>query len=188
MRTEIRTFVAIKIKPEEKLQNQYLEFRRLFKDERINWVDPDNFHLTLRFLGNTKREQLYELVDRFELVANNFERFELEINGCNFFKSKGQPRVIFVRASESSQLANLVKIIEEEVILVGFLPELKAFKPHVTLGRIKRIENLARFYDVLKQFQQSYFQKVGVREFILYQSILKQSGPEYRTIKKFELK
>ena len=188
MRTEIRTFVAIKIKPEDKLLNQLLDLKRLFKDERINWVGPDNFHLTLRFIGNTTREQLYELVDRFEIVADNSETFELEIKGCNYFKNKRQPRVLFVKASETLQLTSLVKLTENEVIQVGFLPELKMFKPHVTLGRIKRIENLSWFYDVLEQLQQNYYQKAEVKEYILYQSILKPSGPEYRTIKKFELK
>lgn len=188
MRTEIRTFVAVKITPEEKLLNQLQNLKRSFSDERINWVDPVNFHVTLRFIGNTTREQLYELVDRFEIIANNFERFELEISGCNYFKSKGQPRVLFVKASEPLQLTGLVKGIEKEVIELGFLPGVKVFRPHVTLGRIKRIKNLSRFYEELKQVQQKHYQQTGIREFILYQSILKTQGPEYRIIKKFELK
>ncbi|MCY1718821.1 RNA 2',3'-cyclic phosphodiesterase [Prolixibacteraceae bacterium Z1-6] len=188
MQSEIRTFIAVKIRPEQKLLKLLKDFKSVFAGESIKWVDEDNLHLTLRFLGNTTRQQLYELVDRLQVVAELTDSFQLKIKGAGYFKSKGQPRVVFVRIIDSDSLSELVAGIEQNAVAIGFQDELKAFRPHLTLGRIKHLENKNRFYSKMEKLESIDFQKVDVTEFILYQSILRPEGPVYRVIKKFELK
>ncbi|WP_346861394.1 RNA 2',3'-cyclic phosphodiesterase [uncultured Draconibacterium sp.] len=188
MQSQIRTFVAIKIHPDEKLLRQIRTFKHVFDGERINWVPEDQFHLTLRFIGNTTREQLYELVDRFEILMDEYKSFELQITGAGYFNSKGQPRVLFVKIADSVALQKLAASIESNVTAVGFQQELKAFRPHLTLGRIKHLKNKNRFILHLDDLEETEYQKVNVTSFILYQSILRAEGPIYKTIKIFELK
>lgn len=188
MQSQIRTFVAIKIHPNEKLLQQIRAFKHVFDGERINWVAEDQFHLTLRFIGNTTRKQLYELVDRFENLVDVCKCFEVRIIGAGYFKSKGQPRVLFVKIADSEALHKLAASIESNVTAVGFQQELKAFRPHLTLGRIKHLKNKNRFISHLDDLEETEYQKVNVTSFILYQSILRAEGPIYKTIKKFELK
>ncbi len=187
MEKHIRTFVAVKIIPEQKLIDQFSSFKKLFRDERINWVPEDNFHLTLRFLGNTTREQLYALVDRLENVAAACSKFEFTIAGAGYFKSKGNPRVLFLKLIEEDALAMLAQKVEEAVTAVGFHPELKPFRPHLTLGRIKYLENRSRFTSIIDALPEKEYQQVEVSEFILYQSILSSDGPTYKAIQKFQL-
>ncbi len=184
---EIRTFIAIKISPDQDLLDQFREFKKLFETERINWVPEDNFHLTLRFLGNTTREQLYSLVDRLEEVAKDITTLNFKIEGAGYFKSKGSPRVLFVKISENDALSQLAAKIEEQVTSVGFLPELKPFRPHLTLGRIKFLENRNRFMSIINDLLNKEYQQVEVVEFILYQSILRPEGPVYKAIQTFKL-
>jgi len=82
----------------------------------------------------------------------------------------------------------LAKEIEEQVVTCGFDREEKTFRPHLTLGRIKSVENRNRFFSILDEMPTEEYQKVEVKELILFQSILKQTGPEYRSIKTFLLK
>lgn len=188
MKEHIRTFIAIKIDPEKLLLEQFRTFKKLFKEERINWVPEDNFHLTLRFIGNTTREQLYELVDRLEVVAAHQEKFNFTIAGAGYFKSKGNPRVLFVKINAEQPLTALSEKVEQAVVATGFYPELKPFRPHLTLGRIKNLDNRLRFTTMIDDLPAKEYQHVKVSEFILYQSILSSEGPIYKVIQKFELK
>ena len=147
-------------------------FKDQFIGEKINWVPGNNFHLTLRFLGNTNREQLHELVDAFEHTASKVKAFTIELKGAGYFKSKGKPRVIFLRVLESGQLEDLVTMIEKDVVSCGFHKELKPFRPHLTLGRIRRLENQSNFVAVLSNMETISYQEETVASFILYQSIL----------------
>jgi len=187
MRDHIRTFIAIKITPNAEVQKLLQHFKNRFSNDRINWVDPNNFHLTLRFIGNTTREQLYELVDRLEDLFSEQSKFEITLEGAGYFKSKNQPRVLFIKLNESEELLQLVSEIEKQVVDCGFDGEQKTFRPHLTLGRIKSVENSSRFFSVLDEMPTKKYQKIEVKELILFQSILKQTGPKYRLIKTFPL-
>ena len=77
-------------------------------------MPEDNFHLTLRFIGDTTREQLYELVDRLETVASIQNSFSFKIEGSGYFKSKGNPRVLFVKITDEDSLKSLVEKVEAE--------------------------------------------------------------------------
>jgi len=188
MQTHIRTFIAIKIKPDQELLNRLEYFKKVFANERISWVGEDNFHLTLRFVGNTNRDQLYELVDSLKMVAKETNYFHLSIEGCGYFKSKGQPRILYLRIADSDTLHELAANIEKKVAKVGFHNELKPFRPHLTIGIIRHLENITRFYSILDEWKEVDYQKRAVSEFVLYQSILQNEGPIYKVIKTFKLK
>lgn len=188
MKDVIRTFIALKIQPEQRLIDQLNEFKRLFRNERINWVPEDNFHLTLRFIGDTTREQLYSLVDGLEALTPLFSPFEIKVEGADYFSAKGKPRVLFLKVVYPDELQKLVSGVEQLVVETGFHPELKPFRPHLTLGRIKHLGNRNRFIAVLDSLPQYEYQRQMVSEIILYQSILLPDGPVYKPIQKFELK
>lgn len=188
MKDVIRTFVALKIQPEQKLIDQLNEFKRLFRNERINWVPENNFHLTLRFIGDTTRQQLYNLVDGLDALAPMFSPYEIKVEGAGYFSAKGKPRVLFLKVIYPEELQRLVSGVEQLVVETGFHPELKPFRPHLTLGRIKHLENSSRFIAILDSLPQHEYQHQMVSEIILYQSILRPEGPVYKPIQKFEFK
>lgn len=188
MDEKIRTFIAVKIYPEQRLIDQLRDFKRLFKDERINWVPEDNFHLTLRFLGDTTLEQLAVIHSSLEQLSNQLSAFDFQISGTGTFGSKGNPRVLFVNIQFPEDMRILVKKIEEAVVSAGFCEELKPFRPHLTLGRIKHLENRTRFLQIVNEIPQLDYQIVRVSEFILFQSILQPRGPIYKPLKTYLLR
>lgn len=188
MQKEIRTFVAIKIQAEKELLNQLEQFKQIFKQDKINWVNADNFHLTIRFIGNTTREQLYKLVEKLDRVGEVNQSFQFELKGTGSFSKKGKPRVLFVKISDSESLAALVPSVEKAVVGCGFHEELKPFRPHLTLGRIKHLESRTRSFSIVDELKNVEYQNVQVTEFVLYQSILQPEGPIYKPINTFKLK
>lgn len=188
MQKEIRTFIALKINAEEHVLHQLNYFKQVFKNDKIRWVAPDNLHLTLRFMGNTTRQQLDKLLDGLEIVAGNNKPFRFKINGADYFKSKGKPRVLFVEIDQSAPLTHLAKQIDTTVVSCEFKEELKPFRPHLTLGRIKYLESRTRFCNIVEALNEKEYQTVDIAEFILYESVLKPDGPIYKPIKTFQLK
>lgn len=188
MQKEIRTFIALKVNVEEHVLHQLNYFKQVFKNDIIRWVNPDNFHLTLRFMGNTNRHQLDKLFDGLEIVAGNNKPFRFKINGAGYFGRKGKPQVLFVKIDKSAPLTHLAEEIEKTVVSCKFKEELKPFRPHLTLGRIKYLESRTRFCNIVEAIKEKEYQTVDVAEFILYESILRPDGPIYKPIKTFQLK
>ncbi|MEN8118356.1 MAG: RNA 2',3'-cyclic phosphodiesterase [Bacteroidota bacterium] len=188
MKLEIRTFIAIKIQPEEKLQKLLLFLKRNLNEERIKWVGDDNLHLTLRFLGDTNLNQVKALSEKLESVALRFNSFGFDIVGTGFFKNKGQPQVLFVNSNGFEKIQPLVNEIEEVITSLGFEKEFRPFKPHMTIGRIKFLKDKRRFYNIVDEVKDIELQKVSVGEFVLYQSILRAEGPVYKPLNTFKLK
>lgn len=187
MENNIRIFVAIKINPEQKLIAQFHEFKQLFKDEQINWVQEENFHLTLRFLGEIAQHKITGLTIGLQEIASQFHSFEFQISGTGYFGTKGNPRVLFANIGFPNEMKQLANEVEKTVVSRGFYEELKPFRPHLTLGRIKHLENRSRFIRILDEMPQQHYQSVQVSEFVLYQSILRPEGPVYQPIKTFVL-
>lgn len=157
------------------------------KDEKIKWVEENNLHLTLRFLGETSQMQFQQVDLVLKKLVSEFNPFSFELQGTGFFGSRNQPKVLFIsvlNAEILSQFAdNLVKSISDS----GFQTDEKPFAPHLTLGRIKQIQNSDQFLDLVQQYKNLSFQQVPVNEIIFYESILHSTGPVYRPMRIYKL-
>ncbi len=182
MKETIRTFIAIKITAEKKLLDLIAELKKSLASEEIRWVDIDNLHLTLRFLGETNQFQVAEIAKMLESISKYFQPFQLELKGVFIFKKKTQPRVLFVSIENDLVLKQLATVIKEMSKTLGFKVDENPFNPHITLGRIKFIQNKTDFYALANKFCDTRFQSVSVSEIIFYQSILGSEGPTYKTI------
>jgi len=187
MKDTIRTFIAIKIIPQNELRSFLGTAKNTFFDESIKWVDDDNLHLTLRFLGETNNKQVHEISRSIRNLSIKTKKFSIELKGTGYFKNNRIPKVFFVKIEESENLKNLAKVIDSEVSEAGFESNLKSFKPHLTLGRIKHLKNIERFVLFNNDWKEYEFQTVQVSEIIFFQSILNNNGPIYKPLDKFLL-
>jgi 2'-5' RNA ligase len=183
MGQNLRTFVAIKIQPGTELQGFIDQCRKVFDKEAIKWVEGNNLHLTLKFLGETSEKQVGEIIDVLKNISDRFQPFSFKLNGPGYFKSKGQPRVLLVHISDSGQMKMIAGELENQLYDLGFERETREFRPHLTLGRIKFLKDKKRFYQFVEKYKNEVVQVVPVSEIIFYQSILKPQGPEYIPLK-----
>jgi 2'-5' RNA ligase len=103
------------------------------------------------------------------------------------FRNLNDPRVIWVGIENREKLAELSKAIKSGLDKAGITTDEKEFRPHLTLGRIKRIKNKTSLEEVINKHSNHKFQDVRVTEVIFYESILQQSGSLYIPIKTFSL-
>jgi len=184
----MRTFIAIKIMPEKKLLDIVSSIRKSLEGEAISWVDTNNLHLTLRFLGETSDAHVLKIKHLLDNISQNYHRFQFNLKGVGFFKSKNQPRVLFLSVENDLLLKQLAAEIEEMVISLGLSWEEKLYNPHLTLGRIKFLQNKNAFYSLADELNGAEIQSVTVSEIIYYQSVLSSAGAIYKPIHQVHLK
>lgn len=184
----MRTFIAIKITPANKLLELGFVLKKALIGESIKWVNENNFHLTLRYLGETTTGQAIQTEMLLETLTRNLHPFSFSLKGLGFFKNRNQPRVLFLNVENDLVLKQLTGDLEKQIVSLGFNVEEREFKPHLTLARIKFIKNKNTFYSFVKNFADTEIQKAEVSEIIFFQSILDSDGPIYKPIRIFKLK
>lgn len=183
-----RIFIAIKIDPEPLFISMNSTLRSLLANEKINWVDPANLHITLAFLGDIEDERITMTSIILKKICTDFREFRFILRGSGIFKNYNDPRVIWCGIDQSEEIITLNDKIMTGLIDAGFKFEERQFKPHITIGRIKMIRNKELLKEAVEKFQSTFKQEVFVREVILFESILKPSGPVYKPTGRFKLK
>jgi 2'-5' RNA ligase len=137
-----RLFIAVTI-PEEvkaKIAEAQSELRRALPERSVRWTKREQFHLTLRFLGNVDAPRVEALEEALRAACRGFSALRLSAQGIGFFPDLRFPRVAWVRViDQADQLPRLRQAVE--VLTREFTAEEpgEAFTGHVTLARIKRI-------------------------------------------------
>lgn len=178
----MRLFIAIDTPASVKAQMAEIQAELKKSQADVKWDTADKFHITLKFLGETKDELLPAINGILETVGKKFQQFQIEYDDIGCFPNWNQPRVIWLGANETSgTLLKLKRSLDIELEKLGFETEDRKFHPHITLGRVKsqhNIKNLTVIMESLK-FKSEI---TTCRELLLMQSILKPSGSEYSTL------
>jgi 2'-5' RNA ligase len=174
-----RTFIAVKIETGEKLKDLVSTLASEMKGDSIRWVNTDHMHITLAFLGDTADGTVKRVISMLESICMGFGGINFKISGLGVFRNIGDPRVIWAGIESDDKFEKLFNIIKEGLASTGIAIEERQFKPHLTLGRVKRLKNKSILERMIGQFSEATFQEVSVSEVVFYESILKQSGPEY---------
>jgi RNA 2',3'-cyclic 3'-phosphodiesterase len=177
-----RLFIAIKIQPDPAFMAQFRQLKLSLRHERIKWVEEHNIHLTLKFLGETEEERIPAIIGEMERVAAATKPFRYSLKKTGIFGSTYEPRVIWVGIEPYDALVMLMKAVHEAMKKAGFGPDRQNLVPHLTLGRINYLQDRPLFQATLEQFRNIASAELNAGSMILFESILKKEGPEYRAI------
>jgi RNA 2',3'-cyclic 3'-phosphodiesterase len=184
----MRCFIAIEIPSEIKsafidLQN---DLRNAGAD--VAWTNPDNVHLTLKFLGEIDKKLASEVEQVCLETIADMPPFKLSINGTGFFPNARHPRVLWVGLSgEVERLERLQEQLDERLAGIGFDNEEKDFQPHLTVGRIRSNKNLRELLARSDGYTLPALSFV-VQEIVLMKSDLLPSGACHTELAKARLK
>jgi 2'-5' RNA ligase len=175
-----RLFVAIR--PPEQVRERLVDAMEGI--EAARWVDEENLHLTLRFVGEVERPAANDLASALARIV--WPRFELRIEGVGHFTRKGEAKALWARIPANEPLEGLRQKVEAACEAAGLGRETRRFTPHVTLARLGRASGpiggwLSSFGDV----------RAGpweVTEFVLYESHLGHTGSFYEPVTRFALR
>lgn len=182
-----RIFAAIKIQPSGTFHNTYYGLKSNLKSEKIKWVELENIHITLKFFGETDESKIDGIKELLAEIAGQHSSFSLNINNVGIFGSSYKPKVIWLGIEKNEKLYSLANNVLDQLGSLGFKRDRQNFVPHLTIGRIKFIDNKIRFQEVIDRYKSREIQEQKVNQFYLIESILRPQGPEYRIIESFSL-
>ncbi|MCS7225414.1 MAG: RNA 2',3'-cyclic phosphodiesterase [Gloeomargarita sp. SKYB31] len=179
----LRTFLAI---PPDSAAWEYLTIyhARLTAQAwsgQVRWVKPEQWHLTVRFLGNLFPTQVETLIASLNQELSS-SALSLTLTQPSFFPNQRRPRVIACCVPTTEGLQNLVNCIENCVQAVGLLPEKRPFRGHITLGRLRDNATLPA-----NMIDGEHCIDWRANTLVLYQSTLTAQGSYYQALASWSL-
>jgi len=154
-------------------------------DPPWRWSRPENWHLTLKFLGETDRAD--DVTAALERIARNHKSFAMSVDDFGAFPNLKRPRVLFYRVSDGvDELTTLAADVERTLEAIGFPAEDRPFRAHATIARVKQPlpGAIARKLESIPPLTGA---TQTVDSFALIKSVLDPSGARYSLLKAFAL-
>ena len=185
----VRTFLALPL--DESIVRLLMEAQRSLAAAggRVRWVESENLHLTIKFLGDVEDEHLNDVCRVAEETASQTEPFEFSVRGLLSVPPAGQMRMVWARINEpTGRLERMHALLEQAYADLGFKVENRAFQAHLTLGRVKSGQNVIRLRTAVAGFAETDFGVQPTEELVVFSSELTPNGPIYSPLKKARLR
>jgi len=189
----LRTFVALPLSEEMHQQLGRVQ-RRLQHDiphRAVKWVSPKKIHLTLFFLGEIFASRVDAIKEALAVVARNAPPIQVDIRELGVFPNPNRARVLWVGMDDPEEyLALLHLAVNEALEQLGYEPDRRPFKPHLTLGRVRRKTSRSearRIGTLMTQTEIGTLGKETLDELVLFRSELKPTGAVYTRLGTFKL-
>ncbi len=180
-----RLFIAIELSKQQK--EEVLKLQQKLKGflEGVSWVKPEGMHLTLKFLGDTEPDLIDNIKKAMDNSVVSVNQFKLAIGYSGVFPSVHKARVMWIGVREGeTALKHLAQNLDINLSSYGFKPEKRSYKPHLTIGRIRRpipVHLIKRFIEQENSF---YTSSSIAEEIVLFESQLTPKGSIYTVLYK----
>jgi len=188
----MRVFIAIDI--DEKIRaalnnlQQQVRGKVDIKKGDVKWVNPQNIHLTLKFLGEIQDGKVVEVCDVVEKVAGGHKSFELDIQTVGCFGGRSA-RVLWVGADKGSEnLLQLQKDLEQQLALAGWPKEKRKFSGHLTLCRVRNPRAGVKLAALSEDYRDFKLGIISADSVSVYQSQLRPTGPIYTLLGNYKMR
>ncbi len=184
----IRTFVAILIAPNLKAKIAEVQDQLKTLAPDVKWVAPECFHVTLKFLGDIREDALSQVFLAVNEAAAQLEPFDISFSGLGAFPNPARARVIWVGIDEGKeQMRKLAETVDNALAKVGYAREDKAFKAHVTIGRVKDGKGMDRLARGIEEINANDLGRMQITGIAVMQSDLQKTGPVYTQMSESKL-
>ncbi len=180
----MRCFIAIDVES-EKISNIVSELK---KYSGIKAVEPQNIHITLKFLGEINEKTAEKIYNIMQELFNQTEKFEIYIKKLGAFPNERYPRVLWIGIEKNrDKIIDMQKKLDEKLSYLGFKKE-KSYEPHITIARVKTSSGRKIVQSFLNKAKDLDIGTYTVEEIKLKKSVLTREGPIYSDLYVLKLK
>ncbi len=175
----IRCFIAVFLDPAIRPRVEAFQQKLARSGAEVKWVEPQNLHFTLKFLGEVESGRLDGIARLLSGAVSGVRAFDLELGAVGAFPGMRNPRVVWIGLRAGGEaLAALAARVEEAMKAEGFLQDGKGASPHLTIGRVRSGRNL---HDLAREMASNPPPpgSMKAREVQLTSSDLGPRGPVY---------
>lgn len=187
--TSWRLFCAFEL-PEAlraRIKEHSQRVREAVPEAGASWSRADNIHLTMKFFGNVDQSRIPAISAVAERVVKDFSAIRIAVGGTGVFPKPNRPQVLWIGIRDASgALSQLHKRLEDEFAREGFPKEDRAFRPHLTIARIRKTHDASRLAQthLATKFNEV---EITLGELILFRSELSPKGSKYTAISRHGL-
>lgn len=177
----LRTFIAVEFSEEVRSAARRLIERLARAKADVIWVRPKHLHLTLNFLGDVEPNATPAICKAVDQVAMQFNPFTIHCVGVGAFPNIDRPRTLWLGIEKDADPLILLQAkLEEAMADLGFRPEARRFRPHLTIGRVRRGgKSIEQLTEQLVEKQDFDAGSSLLRELVIYSSEMTSEGPIY---------
>jgi 2'-5' RNA ligase len=180
MSDRLRAFVAIELPPAVRSTLGGLRQTFGLPDRRLRWVDPGNLHLTLKFLGDMPRDRVVAVTQALTDAVGGHAPITLQAGGLGVFPGPRRPRVLWVGVGGDKQaLHRLQQDVEAFLAPLGWPPEKRPFRGHLTIARFKQAVDARRLVQALTDSGEFRSEAFRIADIHLMRSTLNPAGAVY---------
>ncbi|MCD6326882.1 RNA 2',3'-cyclic phosphodiesterase [bacterium] len=152
---------------------------------KMSWCSPNNMHITLKFLGECTRGRLGSISKNLAAIGARHAPFKLTFGGVGVFPGPASPRIIWLGVSDGADhLASLAKDVRASMESIGFKPESRPFRPHITLCRVKYLKSTQELGATIKNLPEAKIEPINADHIFLMRSQLRPKGAIYTVIER----
>lgn len=180
----MRTFLALEL-PEDirRSISGLIENLQNTNVSGINWVTPENLHITFQFIGETQRHDIPEIGDFLEKEFLAFDKIGFSNPKLEIIPPR-DPRIIWISLqTEHTDIFKAARQFKNKLLEMNYEPDKKPLRFHITLGRIKK--RLPDFFIQEILTTELKIKDFKVSEATLYESFLRPQGPVYEKVLKY---
>lgn len=157
----------------------------------IRWVKTENLHITLKFLGKFRTEDIEPIKNVLDSVLSATSQFTLSLQSLGVFPNSRYPKVVWIGIAPSDELFQIFRQLENAVFAFGYPKEERGFSPHLTIGRVKNdLHNPdpSRIFNIIKSKNIGAISESPVDKVVFFQSELAERSPVYTEVFSIGLK
>jgi 2'-5' RNA ligase len=185
----LRSFIAVEAPGEIIAQAGRLIARLKTAGADVKWVEPQNMHFTMKFLGGVRDRDLGELCLALAEATKEVKPFEIEVQGAGAFPDASRPRTLWLGVGAgAAEFGQLFEALELRLSDLGYREEGRRFQPHLTLGRVRNSSSGSReLARLLRENAEFNAGPMYVDEAVLFSSEPGPAGPKYEVLSRGEL-
>jgi 2'-5' RNA ligase len=185
-----RTFLGIDVGADVRARLVSLQEELAETATDVKWVEPENLHITLLFLGEVDSREVIDLCRAAQKAIANMPVFPMSITGVGCFPNPRRPRTLWVGVTTGAdEVCAVHDAIEKPLMEMGsYRREARGYVPHVTLGRVRGERTNDELVRVLAKHKSWSAGEVQVRDVQLMTSNLTSDGPIYAVMGRAKLK
>ena len=185
----VRTFLAIHVGDEIRARLVSLQEELTLIASDVKWVEPENLHVTLLFLGEVEQRETLDICRAAQKAVADMPPFTMAVEGARAFPNLRRPRTLWVGVGEGgAEVSKVHDAIEKPLLEMGnYRRETRGYVPHITLGRVRGERPDDELAKALTKHKAWSAGAVEVREVCVMSSELTSDGPIYTVLGRAKL-
>ena len=183
--SKFRGFIAIDIDSFPKL----VQFENEIKNTGANvkLVEPENVHITLKFLGDTDEGYIDQIEEIIKDAVKQTDSFEIQLKGSGVFPNQNYIKVMWIGIKNGEKIGKIASKIDKQLSELGFEKEKRGFSAHLTIARVRSAKNKEKLLQIIEKYRDMEFGNFKVDSVKLKKSELTSKGPIYTALKEVKL-